>query len=463
MSDGFNLDHEGHRRRLRNVAWAEQAIHGCLRRHLVTNYIPGHVTYNLGEYPWREPYDVDERDAERLQWYASRGVGLVQVHEEWNDSQRLYGGDKLSACRPEALRRFIAMAHDCGMKVLLYVSTGYFERTDPDFNPDWDPTENDLVELYFRYAHCSPASPWWRAYLLPRLARILDEYEVDGLYNDWGYRAPTPGAPVGDEILAFEESESHGGAIEDLLSLIYARVKSRGGIVKLHCGGASPPPTRRKVYDYLWVGEGVQQIDLMRDQVKGFEPYVCPRPDLSRAQPADEDEVFVNAIPYLQFPLLMGGKPITGERLLAENVRYRDDGKCFWTQHVHAIREHYLAHPEGPHSYGWWDSCPGRDGAQEHHLAWLGRYRPLIREGTVAYLEVGEGELFERPLPKGVVASVFVREDAYLVLANYRQSACEVRTRDAYRIADVEETPRQQWTVSPRTLLILQRDDPQGT
>ncbi len=463
MNDALDLDREGHRRRLRNLAWAEQTIHACLRRHLITNYLPGQVIYNLGEYPWREPYEIDERDYERLQWYAAHGVGLVQVHEEWNDSQRLYGADKFTACRPEALRRFIAMAHDCGMKVLMYVSSGYFERTDPDFNPDWAPPEGDLVELYFRYAHCSPASPSWRAYLLPRLERVLDEYQPDGLYNDWGYRPPTPGQPIGDEILAFEERADHGGAIEDLLGLIYALVKRRGGIVKLHCGGSNAPPTRHKLYDYLWVGEGIKQIELMREKVKAFEPYVCPCFDLSRARLADDDELFLHSIPYLQFPLLIGGKPVTGERAFADNVRYRDDGKCFWTNHMRAIREHYLAHPEGPHSYGWWDSCPGRPGAQEHHLAWLDRYRPLVREATVAYLEIADSNLFQQPLPQGVVASLFVRENAFLVLANYAQQSRLVRTRHEYQAADQKDAAGRHWELSPRTLLILRRRDAQNS
>ena len=41
---------------------------------------------------------------------------------------------------------------------------------------------------YWDMARCSPASPGWRAYLLPRLVRILDEYGVDGIYIDCGIR-----------------------------------------------------------------------------------------------------------------------------------------------------------------------------------------------------------------------------------------------------------------------------------
>src|SRR5277367_4712040 len=51
-----------HRRRLSNIAACERSIHSCLKKHLVTGYIPGQASYNLGEYPSRKPYDPDEYD-----------------------------------------------------------------------------------------------------------------------------------------------------------------------------------------------------------------------------------------------------------------------------------------------------------------------------------------------------------------------------------------------------------------
>ena len=50
------------------------------------------------------------------------------------------------------------------MKLIVYASSGYFEKNDPDFRPDWtEARDQPLVEIYFRYAHCSPASPGCRA------------------------------------------------------------------------------------------------------------------------------------------------------------------------------------------------------------------------------------------------------------------------------------------------------------
>jgi hypothetical protein len=85
------------------------------------------------------------------------------------------------------------------------------------------------VEIYFRYAGCSPVSPGWRAYLLNRIRHILDDYEVDGLYNDLGRRPlyNRRNELAADEIAAFQETAAYDEALEDLLGLIYSEVKSR--------------------------------------------------------------------------------------------------------------------------------------------------------------------------------------------------------------------------------------------
>jgi hypothetical protein len=61
-------------------------------------------------------------------------------------------------------------------------------------------------------------------------------------------------------------------------------------------------------------------------------------------------------------------------------------------------------------------------------------------------------------LPKNVVASVFANRDLYLVLANYGTSAVQVATRDPFSASDAAKpTPRTDWTLTPRSLLILRR------
>jgi len=450
---------EDQRRRLENIGLCNRGIRTCMRKHLVTSYLPGQCCYNLGEYPCRKPWDPDDWDEQELDKLRDQGIRLVQVHEEWSDSQRLFGGNKLAPLNPAGFRRFVDMIHRRGMRLIVYISTGFFERTDPDFREEWARPQ-DLVEIYFRYARCSPASPSWRAYLLPRIVRILEEYGVDGLYNDAGYirlwnnpRPPTP-----DEVLAFEESATHDGAEADLLALIYEEVKRRSGLVKLHFSGTRRPQTDLRVYDYLWVGEGAKNGDRFREAIKDHPPYVVPRLDMSRATVENEDEQYLHAIPYMQFPLLLAGRPFTGERAMIPGIKYRDEEKCFWTRHCRAIWKHYQAHPNGPFSYGWWDSVPGRPEARPTHARWLKQYLPMVEEGTWAWLEMGESDFFTGPLPEGVVASAFANRQLYLVLANYGQAAVDIATTDAYvPVADPAATAGKRWHLEGRSLCILRR------
>ena len=450
---------EDHRRRLQNIALGERGVRACMRKHLITDYLPGHCVYNLGEYPARKPWDPDHWDERELDKLRNDGIRLIQLHEEWNDPQRFFGADKYSPVNPAGFRRFVDMVHRRGMKLIVYVSTGFFQRTDPDFREEWARNQ-DLVEIYYRYARCSPASPGWRAYLLPKLMRILDDYGVDGFYNDAGYielwnnsLPPTP-----DEVPAFNESVTNDGAECDLLALIYAEVKRRGGLVKLHIGAASRPLTDLKVYDYLWVGEGGRDGDKLREIVKNHPPYVAPCLDMSRAKIDSEDELYLHAIPYMQFPVLLAGRPFTGERAQVPGINYPPEEKCFWTRHVRAMGKHYREHPDGPHSYGWWDSCPGRPEARPTHARWLKQYLPMVEEGTWAWLEITNSDFFAQPLPKDVVASAFANREFHLVLANYGRAPVEIVTPAAYvSVTEPLATASKLWKLEARALRILRR------
>ena len=450
---------EDHRRRLQNIALAERGVRTCLRKHLITDYLPGHCVYNLGEYPCRKPWDPDDWDEQELDKLHAQGIRLIQLHEEWNDMLRRHGGTKYTPVNPAGFRRFVDMVHRRGMKVIVYISTGFFERTDPDFREEWV-RQRDLVEIYFHYARCSPASPGWRAYLLPRVTNILDRYEVDGLYNDTGYLslATNPRPAASDEISAFNERPGYDGALTDLLALIYAEVKRRGGLLKLHIGGAMRPQTDQRIYDYLWVGEGGRSGDKLREKTKDYPPYIAPCLDMSRARIDNEDELYLHTIPYMQFPVLLAGRPMTGERAAIPGIQYPPEEKCFWTRHLRAIWKYYQANPHGPHSYGWWDSCPGRPEARPTHARWLRQYLPLVEEGTWAWLEITDSDLLTQTPPREVTVSAFANREFYLVLANYARTPVEVLTQDHYvSAAEPAAAPQSKWTVAGRSLQILQR------
>ena len=453
-----------HQRRL--VYWEEcrRRIRKCLRERTVINYRPGQVVYNLGEYPCRKPWNPNEWDDQQLEQYSRAGIEVVQVHEDWSDSQRLFGADKFSALNEKGFLRFVEMCHRHRLKIIPYISTGYFERNDPDFRPEW--ATSTAIELYFRYARCSPASAGWRAYLLPKLKHILDHYGVDGFYNDVGYSSSAKPVSSEDEGVGIRRESVTDAAFEDLLGLVYDEVHRRGGIVKVHAGfwyrGTRRPPLDPKLYDYLWVGETAADPDQQRETLKDHPPYLVPCIDVARTSIAHEDDLYLHSIPYLQFPVLMAGRPVTGERAMIPGVQYCAEPKNPDTftrsRHMKKIWDFYQKHPDGPYSYGWWDSCPGRREARPVYYRWLKLYRAMTEPGTHAFLEVTQTDLVAEPLPDDVRMSVFANRELYLVLANYSTRESLVTTADPCTACSRDEPgPNRTWRLQPRSLVVVKR------
>jgi hypothetical protein len=137
---------------------------------------------------------------------------------------------------------------------------------------------------------------------------------------------------------------------------------------------------------------------------------------------------------------------------------YPPEERCFWTRHCRAIWQHYQANPKGPLSYGWWDSVPGRPEARPTHARWLKQYLPMVEEGTWAWLEIGQSDLFRQALPKDVVASAFANRESHLVLANYATEPVQVETCDEHvAVADAAAVPQTTWRLEGRSLSILRR------
>jgi len=455
-------------------------VKSCLRQHTIKDYLAGQVAYNLGEYPRRVALAPTEYDRQLLTELADHGVSLIGFHEEWNDPLRVFGADKFSSPDPNGLRAFVDFVHSLGMKLTLYTSTGWFDVRDPDFRPEWTSCDFMLHDLFYKLALCSPASPEWRAYLLPRLTRILDEYGVDGLFNDAGYEplwqhafmatrelasiepyVPLPFRPnaVRRHVSPAAETPSREAAFEDLLGIVYEMIHRRGGVYRLHAGGMRRPPFQSKVYDYLWVGEGSADFDQLHDATMNHEPYVVPCADLSFLRWENEDDFYLYSVPVMQFPLRVDGRPCTGERAFVAGVEYAPctPGRPDAQHHFAEIRDHYRQHPEADPCFGQWDSCPGRPQGRSRWLDHLALYLPMVKEGTRVWIHVGESALFRRPLAAGVCASLFVNDETYLVLANYARVPVEIATVWRWRDREQSHTGSV-WTIPPRDLLFLQRE-----
>ena len=86
------------------------------------------------------------------------------------------------------------------------------------------------------------------------------------------------------------------------------------------------------------------------------------------------------------------------------------------------------------------------------------QYLPLVQDGTRAYLEVGDSDLFPGILPPDVVASVFTNLETYLVLANYGTSETAIDTARGYVPAAAPFAPaRKEWILKGRSFVILRQ------
>lgn len=397
-----------HRQRLESIAFGERKVSSCVRKHLVTSYIPGHSVFAA-----TDSIDKDDQELSKLH---EIGIGIIQL---WSGLSP-HGKNYLLANDPEGFKRLVKQIQSHGLKVLPFTSSQHYERTDKNFKKEWAwPQSFDLVEWDYHLAHCSPASPDWRAYSIPRLLNVMDEYGVDGLYNDSGYIRPGGRTSyyqpekellkvAEDDVLAFKEGPKMDGAMGDFLALIYAEVKRRGGIYKLHVEGINTVYTDLKIYDYLWVGEACNDIDFVRESIKNYTPYVSPQ-RLRYLNPEKENESFINSIPYLQFPILGHGQ--RGEQ-----------------------GEKYM----------------------EVFKYWFNLYRPMVEEGTWVWIDIGTSDLFQSSFPKNAVASLFINREVYLVISNFNDKNIDIATKDNYASVINPNTHTQSnWNIGGRSMEIL--------
>ena len=443
------------RRRIENIESADRDNRQFFRRHRIHDYMPGQVTYNLGDYPARFSVGPTEYDYEMLKELSEKGVELLQVHEEWNDAIRCLGADKFSSFDPEGMKKFVEACHSFGIKIIPYISTGYFEETDPDFREDFTRGTFALRADYFNYRKCSAGSPTWRKYLLDHVFEALDEYGFDGVYNDWGY----DGLEYARQKLSAEGKDPNAASViempydpilEDLLSEIYTEVKRRGGSVKIHADRNNTTPTKDKVYDYLWIGENVSGGEFGIG--KGYEPYVVPCRHTTDPEKTDDD-YYVKLIPFMQFPLLKRGRPIKGIGIDAP-VPFRKFGDYgLWSR----VKEYHEAHPEGPHCYSLWSSIPDNPRDYENFCKYLALYKPMVTENSVAYIELRESAEILSALPENVFASMFVNEEKYMVVSNLTEADYTLELRDGWKNRETGEKG-QRFTVKPTSILFLVKE-----
>ncbi len=425
---------EERRARIDNLRSAEKENHKYFRRHRIHDYLPGQVIYHLGDYPSHYTTEPTEYDITMLKELADNGAGLIQLHEDWNDATRHFGADKFSSVDPEGLQHFVDLCHDNALKVIPYISTGYFPGKDPDFNENFTRSDCNLTSGTVHLRLCYAGSEHWVNYLLPRTMAVVDKYGFDGIYNDMGNDAWS---------LAWRKARAEGKdkpefpyepELEDLLSCIYGELKSRGGIYKVHANKNDFPVCKDKVYDYLWIGEGTD--DTTPGVGKDYPDYIVPCPDFNKVTGQDVSYHFVRTIPFMQFPLLTRGRPYHG------NIQ--TEGMTMFTEPVPndrnaQIREHMKEHPNGPYVYSEWSPIPDDPMYYTLWCKYLALYNPMVEENSVVYMELRESDEILSPLPDEVIASMFVNEEKYLVVSNLAEEPYTLTLRDEWMNRETDE------------------------
>ena len=415
--------------RIDNINRAEKNNRTYFRRHRIRDYLPGQAVYNLGDYPAPFSIEPTDYDREMLADMAANGVELIQIHEEWNDPIRHLGADKFSCFDPKGLEHFIDLAHSFGIKIIPYISSGFFHELDPDFDEAFTFDKRRCINgMHFKYRECDVGSAAWRNYLLPRTFAVLDRYDFDGIYNDMGYNGPYRNNPLSRDGMNYDP------ACEDLLGMIYTEIKRRGLVYKVHRGHNETVPSRDRVYDYLWIGESVRNTQ--PGTGKNYFDYVVPCCDHKQQQSGTEEQRFASTIPFLQFPLLISrGRPLMGKRI-EENIPYYGNengvlgGEYAFNKQV---GEYMKEHPNGPYVHSLWSKIPDDPEDYPRWCRYLALYRPMVAPDSVVYMELRDSAEILSPLPADVYATLFVNEKMYLVVSNFTGADYRLELAEPWR------------------------------
>ncbi|MBM3476883.1 MAG: hypothetical protein FJX75_26725 [Armatimonadetes bacterium] len=202
-------------------------------------------------------------DKPPLDHFAELGVRTICIHEQWTDFEGY-----TSTTHAEKLRSLARACHERGMRLLVY-----FGFLLSDLAPEWPVFGDEVVveprRVYDPYDY--PPQPhqlayWvcyrsqWQDQLADGIAKLMDEFDVDGVYLD-GTASPPPCSnerhgcgyvrPDGSRAVTYPIF-----ATRDMMRRIYTVVKSRkpDGLVSVHQSTCMTIPTLAWATS-LWDGE----------------------------------------------------------------------------------------------------------------------------------------------------------------------------------------------------------------
>ncbi len=200
----------------------------------------------------------------------AQGVNTLVYHESWTEIQA-YGSTQI---HEQELRDLVAACHERDIKLLLYFG---YELSDAA--PEWDAYSDEVLVWPRRggyrrrdipqtaYICCYESA--WKEYVLTGIARMIDEYDIDGVYLD----GTTEPFACANDLHGCGYQAADGTrhrtypifAVRDLMRRMRRIVKSRkpDGLISAHMSATVSIPTLAFVDDY-WDGE---QLDV---QEHGF-------------------------------------------------------------------------------------------------------------------------------------------------------------------------------------------------
>lgn len=206
----------------------------------------------------------DER-LKLLDYLKAKGVNTLVIHEHWTEIQA-YGSTDL---HQEQLHSLVQACHARDIRLLVYFG---YELSDAA--PEWELYRDEVLVQPRRGGYtrrdypqtayiCCFESPW-REYYLTSIARMIDEYDIDGVYLDgttepFGCTNALHGCGyVGEDGRRRRTYPIF--AVRDLMRRMRQIVKSRkpDGLISAHMSATVSIPTLAFVDSY-WDGE---QLDV---------------------------------------------------------------------------------------------------------------------------------------------------------------------------------------------------------
>lgn len=158
-----------------------------------------------------------------------------------------------------------------------------------------------------------------------------------------------------------------------------------------------------------------------------WNEYVIVCPDYRFMAGKDGESLFAKTLSFMQFVLRVDGRAVTGERIAVPGIDYVIDKETVFYQKGWEYRK---AHPEGPHVYSEWSTIPDDVKQREDWFKYLSLNKPMVKENSVAFVDISENTIVQGNLPENVHMSLFINEKRYLCISNLGDKPAMVELRE---------------------------------